>query len=330
MTIERKDQTERPRPVPNDNEQFTMQCDTLIPAFGQEIEPEFRDFVDQQGDTKDSSDNVFVGGDAKRGASTLIKAIADGKYTAWEIMERKGVNPLKRARLKVEKDLSLPELQFKKARVERGIGIHKRTPEERKDFGLVNKSLSEEEAKQEAGRCMACDEMCNICVDVCPNRANHSYEVAPFSVEIPYAQKENGKVITGTSGIFNLEQRYQVLNIKDFCNECGNCETFCPSSGAPYKDKPRLHLTEASFSESETGFFFDNGKLYMKSDGILQTLERKADRFFFSSEKAQAEFQAENYRLENVKLNTEKVRFDDAIRMSVIFEAAKALSSTVK
>jgi len=331
MKIEGKDQSGRSRPVPDNNKQFVMKCDTLIPAFGQEIEPEFRDFVEQQDDTKDSSDNIFVGGDAKRGASTLIKAIADGKFTAWAIMERKGVNPQKRERLKVDKDLSLPELQYKKARVERGIGIHKRSPEERKDFGLVNKSLSEKEAQQEAGRCMACDEMCNICVDVCPNRANHSYEVAPFSVEIPYAQKENGKVITGTSESFTLEQRYQILNIKDFCNECGNCETFCPSSGAPYKDKPRLHLTESGFSETEEGFFFDNGKLYMKSDGIIQTLERKANRFFFNSEKAQAEFWAEDFRLEKVTLNTEdEVRFDDAIRMSVIFEAAKALSSSVK
>ena len=30
---------------------------------------------------------------------------------------------------------------------------------------------------------------------------------------------------------------YQVVHIDAFCNECGNCATFCPWDGRPYKDK---------------------------------------------------------------------------------------------
>ena len=39
--------------------------------------------------------------------------------------------------------------------------------------------------------------------------------------------------------------------IADLCNECGNCVTFCPTSGRPWRDKPRIHLDRSEF-ESRT------------------------------------------------------------------------------
>lgn len=328
MKIEGNDQSGRPKPVPDGDKEFTLYCDTVIPAFGQEVEPEFREYIDKEGASTGTSENVFIGGDAKRGASTLIKAIADGKFVAWDIMKRKGVKPSDTRRMHVDKDVTLSELQYNKARVERGKHLRKRSPEERNDFNLVIQSLSAEEVQEEAGRCMLCDELCNICVDVCPNRANHSYEVEPFSVNIPYARKENGRVNVSTSGSYRLEQRYQVLNIKDLCNECGNCETFCPSSGAPFRDKPQLHLTEKSFSEAEEGFYFEKGKLFLKKDGHLQSLQKKGNSFFFDSEKASAQFRIKDLHPEEVTLNnTDEMRFDDVIEMSIIYDAAKALNT---
>jgi len=330
MKIEGKDDSGRPKPVPDNNKQITIDCNTIIPAFGQDVEPEFRELIDKQGDLTGSSEKVIIGGDAKRGASTLIKAIADGKYTAWKIMERSGVKPEDTSRVHVDKDVTLPELQYNKARTERGKHIKKLSPEERTDFELVNQPLSEDEIQQEAGRCMFCDELCNICVDVCPNRANHSYAVEPFSVEIPFARAENGRVTKGTNGIFSLQQRYQVLNIKDFCNECGNCETFCPSSGAPFKDKPQLHLTEKSFSEAEEGYFFDNDVLFFKTEGAVMSLQRNNSKFFFESEEVQAELRVKDFLPEKVTFNKDgQIKFDEAIRMSVIYEAAKALSNNL-
>jgi putative selenate reductase len=242
-------------------------------------------------------------------------------------MKRKGVKPADTRRSHVEKDVTLPELQFNKARVERGKQMKKRSPEERNDFSLVIQPLSADEVQQEASRCMYCDELCNLCVDVCPNRANHSYEIDPFAVETPYARKENGRVNVGTSGIYRIEQRYQVLNIKDFCNECGNCETFCPSSGAPFRDKPQLHLTEKSFKEAEEGFHFYDGKLIMKKDGQLQSLQKKGNSFHYDSKNATARFRIKDFYPEKVTLTHNKeMRFDDAIKMSIIYEAAKELS----
>ncbi len=39
--------------------------------------------------------------------------------------------------------------------------------------------------------------------------------------------------------------------LTDFCNECGNCVTFCPTAGRPWHDKPRLYLNRAEF-EAQT------------------------------------------------------------------------------
>ena len=41
----------------------------------------------------------------------------------------------------------------------------------------------------------------------------------------------------------------------DFCNECGNCTTFCPTSGEPYRDKARLYLNREDFEAEKDNAF---------------------------------------------------------------------------
>jgi len=57
---------------------------------------------------------------------------------------------------------------------------------------------------------------CDLCVGVCPN-------AAIFTIPSTTA-------------------RYQIVIIDDWCNDCGNCETFCPDNGAPNRVKPRVTL----------------------------------------------------------------------------------------
>jgi len=41
----------------------------------------------------------------------------------------------------------------------------------------------------------------------------------------------------------------------DFCNECGNCATFCPTVGRPYTDKPRIFFHRDDFeAENDNAF----------------------------------------------------------------------------
>ena len=85
----------------------------------------------------------------------------------------------------------------------------------------------------ESSRCLGCRALCMKCVEVCPNRANTIVKVA---------------------GGFRDE--YQVVHIDAFCNECGNCATFCPWEGRPYKDKLTVFATEEDFTDSTNPGFF--------------------------------------------------------------------------
>ncbi|EHL10102.1 hypothetical protein HMPREF9625_01102 [Oribacterium parvum ACB1] len=84
-------------------------------------------------------------------------------------------------------------------------------------------------------RCLACDHICENCCDVCPNRAN-------FAIKVP--------------GV----EMHQIIHVDYMCNECGNCETFCPYNSAPYKEKFTLfHRAEEMEDSKNDGFaFVDN------------------------------------------------------------------------
>jgi putative selenate reductase len=59
----------------------------------------------------------------------------------------------------------------------------------------------------------------------------------------------------GPGSAYRVKQPFQVAVLTDFCNECGNCTTFCPTSGQPYRDKPRLYLDRAEFEEQQDNAF---------------------------------------------------------------------------
>ena len=84
-------------------------------------------------------------------------------------------------------------------------------------------------------RCLTCDHICENCCDVCPNRAN-------FAIKVP--------------GV----EMHQIIHVDYMCNECGNCETFCPYDSAPYKEKFTLfHRAEEMEDSTNDGFaFVDN------------------------------------------------------------------------
>ncbi|MFI5214488.1 MAG: hypothetical protein ACHQU8_08120, partial [Gemmatimonadales bacterium] len=40
----------------------------------------------------------------------------------------------------------------------------------------------------------------------------------------------------------------QFINFADFCNDCGNCDVFCPEDGGPYLLKPRVFVDRARWA----------------------------------------------------------------------------------
>ena len=48
----------------------------------------------------------------------------------------------------------------------------------------------------------------------------------------------SGAMRPGPLRRFEIKEIMQIACYADFCNECGNCDTFCPEYGGPYIKKP--------------------------------------------------------------------------------------------
>ncbi len=81
---------------------------------------------------------------------------------------------------------------------------------------------------------------CDKCVPVCPNDANFTYDIAPLDVTYPQLEMTEGGVSEVGESRFQVEKSHQIANFSDFCNECGNCDTYCPEDGGPFVVKPRF------------------------------------------------------------------------------------------
>lgn len=89
-----------------------------------------------------------------------------------------------------------------------------------------------------------CRVTCGTCVNVCPNRANTTLNVAG-------------------------EKR--MMHIDDYCNECGNCYIFCPDKCAPYKDRLTLFAGKKELEESTNqGFAIVDDSLIYRFEGEVK------------------------------------------------------------
>ncbi|NPA44313.1 MAG: putative selenate reductase subunit YgfK [Chlorobi bacterium] len=285
MKLGEKDASGRARPVEIKGSEFEIPCDTVIPAIGQSLAI---DFIDKEKlKTKENSyetqlTNVFIGGDAMRGASTLINGVGDGRKAAQEIIDKAGIDFNTRPKFTDREPQPLKDLMLKKTKRIEGVKVKETDLSNRKNFNLVTTVLTKDEAIEEASRCLLCDEVCNVCTTLCPNLALQHYEIEPVKYNL---QKiENGNVVE--DGIFEVAQKSQIIHIADWCNQCANCETFCPSSGAPYKEKPHLYLNKTIFATEKDGYYFDKDSqtLLAKENGFDFSLTEKEDFYLYQSD----------------------------------------------
>jgi putative selenate reductase len=332
MELKEADDSGRPKPVKIKDSEFEIPCDTIIPAVGQSLDIDFVDeklLKSEPGNYQTQIKNVFIGGDALRRGATAIKAIGDGRKIAEKIIQKASV------------DFSIPkpgnrkphtkkELMLKRAKRQFAPKIKELKLNDRQNFKLVNETLSRETMVNEASRCLFCDEICNICTTVCPNFANYSYEIEPVSYFLQKAvQLENGEIEIENEGLFEVNQKYQILNIGNFCNECGNCNTFCPTNSAPYKEKPKFWLTKSSFDEAEEGFYLEKeGTLLFKQKDIQRSLMETQSEYIYHTHEIEAHFNKTDFILKDIRFKSKsvkKVEFEQAAIMSILMKAAKKL-----
>jgi putative selenate reductase len=330
MELGEKDDSGRPRPIKIDGSEFELNVDSVISAIGQRVNLDF--FPEEKLEINPAThetqlENVFAGGDAVRGASTLIEAIADGKKVAESIRRR----ALKVYRIQASssgKASDLATLQQRRARREFGTQLPEIGFDRRAGFDLVIETMDDATAQNEAARCLQCDELCNVCVTVCPNRANIGFTLEPTAFKIQQARPlDSGAEITDFETV-HVEQRYQVLNIGDYCNECGNCTTFCPTSGAPYLDKARFHVTTESFTASQRGYYFTaDNRLVCKQNDHDASLEITSDGYIYEDETVRATL-GKDYSAQNVVFKgtaTDPVDLRHAAEMAVLCQAVRDL-----
>jgi len=259
MRLGEPDASGRRRPVKIEGETFTLSADSIIVAIGQRTRADFLPDGELKADPetyRTALEGVFAGGDALRGAASLVQAIGDGRKAALAIMRDLGLSSAISLAPEDNRHPDFTELRIRQARRVFGPQVVQRPPEERLDFGLCTETLTEAQAREEASRCLQCDLFCNICVTVCPNRANVALPCEPVTYPLLHISRDEGETQVFRVGTITVRQPFQVVNIADFCNECGNCETFCPTAGAPYKDKYKVHLNRESFEAYGTGVHF--------------------------------------------------------------------------
>ena len=232
MELGEPDASGRRRPVPTDKTE-TIHVDTLIPSIGEVVdadllkgagvEPNSKGWFDTDDNLKLKEDSVYLIGDGRTGPSTIVQCIQEGRRAADAICKNNDSDWSRKASFSFLKDLnSEAELLAKRGTLQ--------DPLNRKvDYDTV------EFAEKEAARCLECNFICNKCVDVCPNRANLALEFDGF------------------------RDAYQIIHVDAYCNECGNCGTFCPYNGLPYKDKFTVFSLPGDFENSENNGFYVDG-----------------------------------------------------------------------
>jgi putative selenate reductase len=327
MNLGEEDESGRSKPVKINGSEFKMNFDSIITAIGQDIVLDFlpdKKLQVNYHSFETQFENVFAGGDVLRGADSLINAIGDGKNAAIKILEKSKTKPKERS--SGVKKLSLSQFQMKQAHREFGIDLPETELNERKGFELVNPVLTSEQAFKEAERCLYCDDICNVCVSVCPNFANIGFKSVKMNIPIYKVYNSSSDSKFEVIDYFEIKQDHQIFNIADFCNECGNCVTFCPTSGSPFQTKPRFYLTEESFNSEEYGYFISKSHIKYKSKLGTESLSLKNEFMIYENGNVIVNFNRDNFDLIkwNLKVKTSnEIILDRAAEMYYLFNNLK-------
>ncbi|HEY3383925.1 MAG TPA: putative selenate reductase subunit YgfK [Vicinamibacterales bacterium] len=284
----------RRSPVAIPDSEFIVTCDSVVVAVGQKPELTFLDasrvvrhggggvLVDAT--TRCAGpEGVYAGGDVVIEPRSIIAACDDGRRAAEAICERLGVPFAQPSSTPAA--LSQADIAALKAARARKVAQVKPTMvpvAERAGFTLIEPTFTEEEARREALRCVQCTTFCDKCVEVCPNRANDTFVMAPVSYRLPVFAMEGGLVcVVGTEG-FEIAQGRQIVHVDDFCNECDNCQTFCVHHGRPYADKPRLFLDADLFAaEGSNAFHIEGDAIQRREHGEQSALTVLSEAMIF-------------------------------------------------
>ncbi len=332
MALGEPDKSGRRRPIPVEGSEFVIKADTIIGAIGQATDTaaiaaesvgveltKWGDIVIDGATMQSSNPKIFAGGDCVTGPATVIAAVGAGKRAA-EAMDsflKYGVVA------KSQEDYScsrgsledLPRWEFepmpKMARVK-----YKSLPmcERLKDFSEVDHTISAEEARREAERCLKCGcaerESCNLRklaskYGVEYHKPLKKLDKLPILDDHPFIVRDSNKCIAcgrcvtacaELEGPGVLALTYQngreivttksgkPLSFTD-CVGCGQCVNSCPCGALDYKrergkvfraiNNPDMHVVGFVAPAVRSYFAEALGLSYDKATPIIAGLMRK-------------------------------------------------------
>jgi len=92
---------------------------------------------------------------------------------------------------------------------------------------------------------------CLRCIGVCPDAALFAYPTPVVAFDYcDLLVSPDGSWRHGPQRWYGIRQETQIACFADFCNQCGNCETFCPEYGGPQHAKPAFHGSVESWARA--------------------------------------------------------------------------------
>jgi putative selenate reductase len=248
-----------PSEVPDSG--FDIPLDTLILAISQHAILDFFDeepivvnrwgYIEADTETFETSvSGVYAGGDVVNdGPSSIVEAVADGKAIAAGILGQHAVEDCTAGAF------DRADLLRKRSLRQWRVPVPHTALEDRQVSNEVVRAYSEKQARSEASRCLDCHQFCSLCVGVCPNLALQTWQTEPFETYLPVLTAGPDGINSKPGKHWSVGQVFQIAVLTDLCNECGNCTTFCPTAGEPYRDKPRLYISRTEFEAQQDNAF---------------------------------------------------------------------------
>ena len=283
MQLGEPDRSGRRRPVPVEGSNIVIEADTIIGAIGQSTNTQFlyNDLpvklnkwgdIEIKGSTlQTSEDNIFAGGDCVTGPATVIQAVAAGRHAA-ESMD----SYLMKGYVKEDKvDYScsrgsledLPKWEFETMpRLARHVMPSIPEAARKGNFNEVETGLSEQDARDEARRCLRCGcherYDCHLRKEACDHniafaKPVHERPYLPIVEDHPYIVRDHNKCISCGRCIaacaevegpdvltFYMKQGRQLVGTKSGlplqetdCVSCGQCVNACPCGALEAKSE---------------------------------------------------------------------------------------------
>jgi putative selenate reductase len=170
---------------------------------------------------------------------------------------------------------------------------------------------------------------CDLCISACPNDAIFAYEVSPVETPTELLRLHSGQRLVRAPGKgFAIRAAHQLAVVDGLCNECSNCDVYCPEQGAPFQLKERVFLSLEDFisAPARDGFCRQNNTLRARLGGaeFFFAPELERNRATFCGTGFHLDLQWEPLEVREGRLTDSRdIDFDTALlwRMKTVWES---------